>query len=91
MVKLLLFTNNILLKADYNALKGLINTLTGYAKGLVFGVTSLMLCIYGIKYIMGDSSEKQENLSNIKTTLIMGGGIFFLLWLAKDVILKKMQ
>jgi hypothetical protein len=35
-----------------------------------------------------NSSEKQEAARNIKRTLIVGGGIFFLAWFANWVITK---
>jgi hypothetical protein len=45
-----------------------------------------MVAIYAVKFLMGDSSDKSEAVGNIKRTLIMGGGIFFLIWLAGEII-----
>lgn len=64
----------------------LLNDLQGYLLGLIGAVTTIMVAIYAVKFLMGDSSDKSEAVSNIKRTLIMGGGIFVLIWLAGEII-----
>ena len=44
-----------------------------------------VVAIYGTNYIQGNGQEKAKAWEDIKKTIIMGGGIFFLAWLAIDV------
>ena len=66
----------------------LIKQLQGYLLGLIGVITTIMVAIYGVKFLMGDSGDKSESITNIKKTLIMGGGIFFLVWFSGEVITK---
>ncbi len=53
--------------------------------GLIGGAIFVIVAIYGLKYLQGNDSEKENAMSNIKKTLYMGGGIFFLVALAIEV------
>lgn len=65
--------------------KELISMLTdvkGWVLAAVGIVTAVVIAIDGLKYQPASSSEKEEIVRSIRKKLIMGGGIFFLVWLA---------
>ncbi|MDD3629334.1 MAG: hypothetical protein PHN81_06140 [Actinomycetota bacterium] len=53
---------------------------------LIGVVTVVVIIIQGIKYQSGDSVEKQEAIRHIRNSIMMGGGVFFLVWLATFII-----
>ena len=66
----------------------ILNQIKGWIFALIGVVTVVIVVKNAFAYQAGDSSEKQEAARNIKRTLIMGGGIFFLAWFANWVINK---
>jgi len=66
----------------------ILNQIKGWIFALIGVVTVVIVVKNAFAYQAGDSAEKQEAARNIKKTLIMGGGIFFLAWFANWVITK---
>lgn len=66
----------------------LLNEIKGWFLALIAVVTVVVILIYSFKYFQGDGSEKAEAISNIKKTIYMGGGVFFLIWFATYVVDK---
>lgn len=58
----------------------------GWLMALDAGVTIIMIVYYAFKYKIGTSTEKQDCIIKGRNTLFIGGGIFFLVWLAGSVI-----
>ena len=57
----------------------------GWILTIIGILTAVVVAIYGTNYIQGNGQEKAKAWEDIKKTIIMGGGIFFLAWLAIDV------
>jgi len=66
----------------------ILNDIKGWFLALVAVVTVVVILIHAFKYFQGDGSEKAEAMSNIKKTVYMGGGVFFLIWFATYVVDK---
>lgn len=71
-----------------NALISLLNEFKGWILTAIGVVTGVMVAINGMKYQKGTVAEKQQAIVDIRSTLEMGGGIFFLVWLAIYVSAK---
>lgn len=94
MLKNLLISVPTVLAATANPFVTVFNGILNDAKGWIYGaigtITVLVVIIEGVKYQSGSSMEKNECVTKIRKTIIMGGGIFFLAWLVMYVI-GKMQ
>ena len=66
----------------------ILSEVKGWIMGLVAAVTIVVVARDGVKYQGGDDTEKAAMAKSIRNTLIMGGGIFFLVWLAGYIITK---
>ncbi|MEN8906916.1 MAG: hypothetical protein ABF289_13240 [Clostridiales bacterium] len=72
---------------DYiDEIKKIFEEMQNWLLALVGGITVLMIAVYGIRYLVGDVTDKIESMSNIKKTIIMGVGIFFLIWFGEYII-----
>jgi len=69
-----------------STLSGLLIDIKSWLLVVIGALTILVISYESIKYLAGDGNEKAEALGNIKKTLAMGGGIFFLIWLSGEVI-----
>jgi Ca2+/Na+ antiporter len=69
-----------------NAINGILEEVKGWLFALVGIITVVVIIIQGIKYQSGDSAEKQEAIRHIRNSIMMGGGVFFLVWLATFII-----
>jgi hypothetical protein len=58
----------------------------GWLYALIGIVTVIVIIIHALKYQGGDSAEKQDAIRQIRNTIIMGGAVFFLVWIATYVI-----
>jgi hypothetical protein len=67
-------------------IKILIEEIQGWLLAIVGGLSIIMIAIYGIRYIAGGVAEKVEAISNIKKTLIMGIGVFVLVWFGAYIL-----
>lgn len=67
-------------------LVNLLGEVKGWILGIIAAVTVVVIAINSCKYLQGDGSEKAESIANIKKNLYMGGGVFFLVWFAGQVI-----
>ena len=67
-------------------IEGILGEVKTWLFALIGVVTVVVIIIQGIKYQSGDSVEKQESIRHIRNSIIMGGGVFFLVWLATFVI-----
>ncbi len=83
---------NFLIMASSNPfvpkITAILNDIKGWFLALVAVVTVVVILIHAFKYFQGDGSEKAEAMSNIKKTVYMGGGVFFLIWFATYVVDK---
>jgi len=86
--------NSLVFLGAANPYVSKLNSLLAEAKGWLFGIigaiTVIMVVGYGVKYLQGGEEEKASSKKSIRSTLIMGGSIFFLAWLGSYVI-SKMQ
>lgn len=57
----------------------------GWILTIIGILTAVVVAVYGTNYISGNGQEKAKAWEDIKKTIVMGGGIFFLAWLAIDV------
>jgi len=64
----------------------ILDTVKVWLFALIGVVTVLFVIIYALKYQAGDSAEKQDAMRNIRNTIIMGGSVFFLSWIATYII-----
>lgn len=71
-----------------NKVVSLLTDLKTWALSIIGIVTVCVIIWHGLQYQQGNASDKTEAISSIKKTLYMGGGIFFLVWLATYVITK---
>lgn len=71
-----------------NKISAILADLQGWILLLVGAITTVRIAKEGISYQQGGVSEKANAMSNIKSTLYMGGGIFLLVWFATYVIAK---
>ena len=69
-----------------NAVSNLLKDMQGWLLTVIGAVTTVMVAIHSVKFLMGDSGDKAESVSNIKKTLVMGAGVFFLIWLTGEII-----
>jgi|GEM_PF-2547494 len=69
-----------------NKLIKIINDFKGYGLTVIGIITVAKVVQYGIQYQGGSDDEKVQAVKLIRKTLIMGGGIFFLVWLATYII-----
>lgn len=83
---------NYLVLADTNPYlskaTGILGDLKGWLLGLVAAVTLVVIVKHGLEYQAGGEGEKSEAVKGIRKDLIMGGAIFFLVWLASYIITK---
>lgn len=66
----------------------LLGEIKGWIMGLVAAVTLVAVAWHGVRYQGGDDAEKANMAKKIRNDLLMGGGIFFLVWLAGYIITK---
>lgn len=64
----------------------IIDKFKGWGLAIIGVVTVVKVVQYGIQYQGGAEDEKVQAVKLIRKTLIMGGGIFFLVWLAAYII-----
>lgn len=69
-----------------DAINGILTEVKTWLFALIGVVTVVVIIIQGIRYQSGDSAEKQEAIRHIRNSIMMGGGVFFLVWLATFVI-----
>lgn len=60
--------------------------LKGWLISIDVGIVIVMIVINAIKYKQGNNSEKMESVSNIKSSIYIGAGVFVLIWLAQYII-----
>lgn len=51
-------------------------------------IATIVIIIQAFKYMQGASDEKASAVKNIKSTIGISGGIFFLIWLVTEVITR---
>lgn len=73
-----------------SAIISLVKDAQGWLLALVGVVTAFKVAQYGLAYQNGDDDDKVKNIKSIRKTFMMGGGIFFLIWIATYVV-GKMQ
>jgi len=71
-----------------SAILSILGDIKGWILTIVGALTAVMVAKYGIDYLQGDEMEKATAKKNVKTTIIWGGGIFMLIWIATYVIEK---
>jgi len=64
----------------------ILDTVKVWLFALIGIVTVIVIIIHALKYQGGDSSEKQDAMRQIRNSIIMGGGVFFLVWIATFII-----
>jgi len=55
---------------------------------LIGVVTGVVVTFHGLQYQGGNDGEKQNAVKKIRGAIMMGGGIFFLVWLVTYIITK---
>lgn len=64
----------------------IIGKLKTWALALVGVITVVKIVQYAIQYQSGGDDDKVVAIKSIRRTIIMGGGIFFLVWFASYVV-----
>lgn len=67
-------------------LLGYFDKYTAWLLSLIGVVAVIKIVQYAFQYQNGNNEEKAQAVSLIRKTIILGGGVFFLVWIAKFVI-----
>lgn len=69
-------------------IQGILGDVKGWMFALIGIVTAVIVVKHGFEYQSGGAMEKEQAAKDIRKTLVMGGGIFFLAWFAAYVVTK---
>lgn len=73
-----------------DVISNLFSSAQGWIMTIVGVITLFKIAQYIAQYQTGEADEKAHAVKNIRNTLMMGGGGFFLIWFAGEVI-KAME
>lgn len=90
MNKITCFTLMAVANPYVSKINGILDDAKGWIFAIIGAVTAVIVAKQGIQYQQGGADEKAQATKDIRKTIMMGGGIFMLVWLAGYVI-QKMQ